>query len=40
MVKAKITGYSPNYIDESFGDDYLRKNDKSANRAAFKEYQI
>lgn len=40
MVKANISGYSPNYIDESFGDDYLKKNDKSANRAAFKEYQI
>ncbi len=35
-----ISGYSPNTIDETFGDDYLRKNDKSANRASFKELEI
>ncbi len=40
MLKANVSGYSPNYIDESFGDDYLRRSDKSANRAAFKEYGI
>lgn len=40
MTNANITGYSPNYIDNSFGDDYLKNNDRSANRAAFKEYQI
>ncbi|WP_428025995.1 2Fe-2S iron-sulfur cluster-binding protein [Arcobacter sp.] len=39
-VKANISGYSPQYIDESFGDDYLRKNDKSANRNSFKEVGI
>lgn len=37
---ASISGYSPQYIDETFGDDYLRKNDKSANRASFKEASI
>ncbi|MFY9074235.1 NADH-quinone oxidoreductase subunit G [Malaciobacter mytili] len=40
MLKANVSGYSPNYIDESFKDDYLRRSDKSANRAAFKEYGI
>ena len=39
-VNANVTGYSPQYIDEKFGDDYLKKNDKSANRAAFKELDI
>lgn len=39
-VKANISGYSPQYIDETFGDDYLKKNDKSANRASFKEVGI
>ncbi|QDF29981.1 2Fe-2S iron-sulfur cluster-binding protein [Halarcobacter anaerophilus] len=40
VLNANITGYSPQYFDESFGDDYLRKSDKSANRAAFKELEI
>jgi NADH-quinone oxidoreductase subunit G len=40
ILKANITGYSPQYIDESFGDDLLKKNDKSANRAAFKQLDI
>ncbi len=39
-VKANISGYSPQYIDETFGDDYLKKNDKSSNRASFKEANI
>merc|ERR1711879_1084104 len=39
-VNANVTGYSPQYIDEKFGDNYLKKNDKSANRAAFKELDI
>ena len=39
-VKANISGYSPQYIDETFGDDYLKKNDKSANRASFQEVGI
>jgi len=39
-VKANVSGYSPQYIDESFGDDYLRRNDKSSNRAGFKEALI
>ncbi len=40
VVKAEVTGYSPQYIDENFGDDYLKKNDKSPNRASFKELNI
>lgn len=39
-INAKVSGYSPNTYDENFGDDYLRKNDKTANRAAFKELNI
>ncbi len=39
-LKAEITGFAPHLIDESFGDDYLRKSDKSANRAAYKELGI
>ena len=40
VLKANVSGYSPQYIDKSFGDDYLKKNDKSSNRAAFKELEI
>lgn len=40
VLNADISGYSPQYFDESFGDDYLRKSDKSANRASFKELEI
>lgn len=40
ILTANVTGYAPQYIDESFGDDYLRKSDKSANKAAFKELEI
>ncbi len=39
-LNAKISGYSPDTFDESFGDDYLRTNDKSANRNSFKELEI
>ena len=39
-VKANVSGYSPQYIDETFGDDFLKKSDKSANRASFKEANI
>lgn len=39
-VKANVSGYSPQYIDNSFGDDYLKRNDKSANRASFGEASI
>ncbi len=39
-LNADISGYSPNTIDESFEDDYLRKKDKTANRASFKELVI
>lgn len=39
-LNAKVSGYSPDTFDESFGDDYLRNSDKSANRNAFKELLI
>lgn len=39
-LDANISGYSPNTIDESFEDDYLRKKDKTVNRASFKELEI
>lgn len=39
-LQANISGYSPQYFDETFGDDYLKKNDKSANRASFKDLEI
>ncbi|MGB5793108.1 2Fe-2S iron-sulfur cluster-binding protein [Poseidonibacter sp.] len=39
-LQAKVTGFSPNTYDESFGDDYLRNSDKTANRKAFKELEI
>jgi len=37
---AGISGYSPDTYDESFGDDYLRNNDKATNRKALKEIGI
>jgi len=40
VAKGNITGYSPQYIDKSFEDDYLKKSDRSANRASFKELGI
>ena len=39
-LDAPISGYSPNTIEESFADDYLKTADKTTNRAAFKELQI
>ena len=39
-VNANISGYAPQYIDETFGDDYLRKSDKCSNRASYKELDI
>lgn len=39
-LNASISGYSPNTIDESFADDYLKTADKTTNRGAFKELQI
>ena len=39
-LNASISGYSPNTIDESFADDYLKTADRTTNRAAFKELQI
>lgn len=40
ILDANITGYAPQYIDESFGDDFLRKSDRCANRASYKELEI
>ncbi len=40
ILTANVTGYAPQYIDENFGDDYLKKSDKSANRASYKELNI
>jgi len=40
VIGANISAYSPTYIDETFGDDYLKDNDKAANRAAFAELGI
>ena len=39
-LNAKISGYSPNTFDESFADDYLKTNDKTVNRASFRELEI
>ena len=39
-LNVDVSGYTPNTFDESFADDYLRTNDRTANRAAFKELQI
>jgi len=39
-VNANVSGFAPQYIDETFGDDYLRKSDKCANRASYKELEI
>lgn len=37
---ATVSGYSPQYIDKDFGDDMLKRDDRSANRASFKEASI
>ena len=39
-LNAKVSGYSPDTFDETFGDDFLRKSDKTSNRASFQELQI
>ena len=39
-LNANTSGYSPNTYDENFSDDYLKKADRTANRAAFKELEI
>lgn len=39
-LNVQVSGYSPNTIDENFGDDYLRNNDKAVNRSSFKELDI
>jgi len=39
-MNATVSGYAPQYIDESFGDDILKKNDRSANRAGYEKVSI
>jgi NADH-quinone oxidoreductase subunit G len=39
-LNAKVSGYSPDTFDEAFKDDYLKTNDRTSNRAAFKELEI
>jgi len=39
-LSINLSGYSPNTYDESFADDWLKKADKTANRASFKELGI
>lgn len=39
-LNISISGYSPQTIDETFGDDFLKKSDKSVNKASFKELEI
>ena len=39
-LNVDVSGYSPNTFDENFADDYLKTNDRTTNRAAFKELEI
>ncbi len=39
-LNIKLSAYSPNTFDESFADDWLKKADKTANRASLKELEI
>jgi NADH-quinone oxidoreductase subunit G len=39
-LNVDVSGYSPNTFDENFADDYLKTNDRTTNRAAFKEIEI
>jgi len=39
-LNANISGYSPDTIDEQFGDYYLKSSDRTVNRASFKELEI
>jgi NADH-quinone oxidoreductase subunit G len=39
-LNVQVSGYSPNTIDENFGDDYLRNDDRAVNRNSFKELEI
>jgi NADH-quinone oxidoreductase subunit G len=39
-LNVDISGYSPDTIDESFADDYLKTSDRAVNRAAFRELEI
>jgi NADH-quinone oxidoreductase subunit G len=39
-TKIPLSGYMAHYLDRTFGDDFLRKNDKSANQAGLKKNKI
>ncbi len=39
-INANVSGYDPDTYDENFKDDYLKTNDRTANRASFKEIGI
>ena len=39
-LNAKISGYAPQYFDETFKDKILKTGDKSANRAGYKQMEI
>jgi len=39
-LNSSVSGYCPDTFDEEFKDDYLKTNDRSPNRAAFKELGI
>jgi NADH-quinone oxidoreductase subunit G len=37
---ARVSGYCDDYIDESFGDEYLRQNERASNKAGLIQYKI
>ena len=39
-LNAKVSGYSPDTFDKNFADDFLKTEDKTANRNSFKELEI
>jgi len=39
-LNVTISGYSPDTLDEFFGDDYLKNKDRATNRASFKKIGI
>ncbi|MDD2290854.1 MAG: 2Fe-2S iron-sulfur cluster-binding protein [Aliarcobacter sp.] len=39
-LNAEVSGYSPDTFDKNFADDFLKTEDKTANRNSFKELEI
>jgi len=39
-INATVSGFAPQYLDQSFADKILKTNDKSANRAGYKKISI